>query len=50
MQAEFDGFWTSVKRGNPDPDELLAIAAMSIQGLVTLCQREQAKSENFRVG
>jgi hypothetical protein len=39
LQEEVDEFWDSVKSNDPDPMELLQVAAVALRGAVELCAR-----------
>ena len=39
IREEFEEFWDSVKRDDPDPNELLHICATSKRAIVELCER-----------
>lgn len=46
MLEELDEFWESVKANDPDPRELLQIAALARRALLELC--EQGRQERER--
>lgn len=37
LREEYEEFWDSVKADNPDPEELLQVAAIALRGIHDLC-------------
>ncbi len=48
LREEFEEFWDGVKDDDPDPKELIQVAAVACSGLLQLCQQARAEMEDMQ--
>jgi hypothetical protein len=47
LLEELDEFWDSVKENDPDPFELIQVAATAVQGAIQLCNRGRQETDEL---
>ena len=49
LEEEFDEFWDSIKENDPDPQELIQIAATAIAGVIWLSQKANQEIDSDKL-